>query len=63
MSKPSAIETERIKHINFLMAEFHDSNNEMYEGLMDRDFDYVNKVIDQKMSRLTQLKNSINEEL
>ena len=63
MSKPSAIERERIKHINFLMAEFHDSNNDIYEGLMDRDFDFVKKTIDVKISRLIELKNSINDEL
>jgi len=45
------------------MAEFHDYNNDIYEGLIDRDFDFVKKTIDIKISRLIELKNSINDEL
>ena len=37
--KPSAYDMERIKHINFLMDSIHDQTTEIYEHLVDRDYD------------------------
>ena len=63
MSHPSAVERERINHINSLMADLLDSNNTIYEGLIDRDFDSISPVIDTQIARLVELKNSITDEL
>ena len=46
MNNPSSHEQTRISHINNLMRELHDSNNEIYEGLIDRDFESIKSVID-----------------
>ena len=45
------------------MADLHDSNNTIYEGLIDRDFDSISPVIDTQIARLVELKNSITDEL
>ena len=63
MSEPSAVERERINHINSLMAALHDSNNLIYEGLIDRDFDSISSVVDVQIARLVELKNSIKDEI
>jgi|TARA_Y100000385_G_C12745181_1_gene488503 hypothetical protein len=63
MSEPSAVERERINHINSLMADLHDSNNLIYEGLIDRDFDSISSVVDVQIARLVELKNSIKDEI
>ena len=63
MSEPSAVERERINHINSLMADLHDSNNLIYEGLIDRDFDSISSVVDVQIARLVDLKNSIKDEI
>lgn len=63
MSEPSAVERERINHINSLMADLHDSNNLIYEGLIDRDFDSIWSVVDVQIARLVELKNSIKDEI
>lgn len=45
------------------MADMHDSNNAIYEGLIDRDFDSISSVVDVQIARLVELKNSIKDEL
>ena len=37
--EPSAYDKERIAHINFLMDVINDSASEIYESLVDRDFE------------------------
>ena len=32
------VEDERLKHINFVMNEIHDSNNEIYELLVEQQY-------------------------
>ena len=63
MGEPSAVERERINHINSLMTDLHDSNNLIYEGLIDRDFDSISSVVDVQIARLVELKNSIKDEI
>ncbi len=59
----SAIEQERIKHINHLMCELHDSTNDIYEGLIDREFDSLKGIISSQIERLTDLRSSIEDEI
>ena len=61
MTNPSSHELTRISHINNLMRELHDSNNEIYEGLIDRDFESTKSVIDEQIARLTGLRNSLDD--
>ena len=59
----SAIEQERIRHINYLMSELHDSTNDIYEGLIDREFDSLKGIISLQIERLTDLRSSIEDEV
>jgi len=61
MTNPSSHEQTRISHINNLMRELHDSNNEIYEGLIDRDFESIKSVIDEQIARLTGLRTSLDD--
>jgi hypothetical protein len=61
MNNPSSHEQTRISHINNLMRELHDSNNEIYEGLIDRDFESIKSVIDEQITRLTGLRTSLDD--
>ncbi len=63
MDSPSAIERERINHINCLMDELEANNTEIYESLMDRDFDILGQVIDRQIVRLQELRNSITDDV
>ena len=59
----SSIEQQRIRHINSLMNELHDSTNEIYEGLIDREFDSLKDIISSQIERLTDLRSSIGDEI
>ena len=63
MKTPSSHERLRLEHINTLMDDLHDSSNEIYESLVDRDFQGTTKVIDSTVQLLTELRNSISNEL
>jgi hypothetical protein len=63
MKTPSSHERLRLEHINTLMDDLHDSSNEIYESLVDRDFKGTTKVIDSTVQLLTELRNSISNEL
>ena len=62
MKEPLSIEQERINHINYLMEDLHDSTNNIYECLMDRDFISLCGVVSHQISRLEDLRNSIEDE-
>jgi len=61
MAAPSSHEQTRIAHINHLMHELHEANNDIYEGLIDRDFNSIKSVIDEQILRLTGLRNSLDD--
>tara|TARA_R100001510_G_C7522288_1_gene117274 strand:+ start:360 stop:551 length:192 start_codon:yes stop_codon:yes gene_type:complete len=63
MTHPTAVERERLNHINTLMSSLHDCNNRVYEGLVDRDFDSVKAAIDEQMERLAEIRNSVDDEI
>ena len=52
----SSIEQERIRHINLLMGELHDSTNDIYEGLIDREFTLLKRIISSQIDRLIDLR-------
>lgn len=63
MSKPSAYDTERINHINHLMEELNDSNAEIYESLIDREFDELKVIISKLITKLREIQNSVEDEI
>jgi len=62
MTKPSAYDIERLAYINQLMDGLHDSLNSIYENLIDRDFETLNKEITQLMSTLSDIKESTEDD-
>jgi len=62
MAKPSAFDKERLAHINNLMAELHDSCNDIYEHLVDRDFKQLTIEVNKLISNLNDIKISIDDE-
>ena len=51
-----------ITYINFLMEELHEANTSIYELLADRDFDELDTVLSNHIIKLTELKESIQDE-
>lgn len=58
MGKPSAFDRERLIHINHLMDGFHSSCNEIYEHLVDRDFERLSSEINKLILELKELSAS-----
>jgi len=58
--KPS-IDKSRVVHINYLMNGLHSSCNDIYEHLIDQDFDSLNKEIKSLIKKLKDLQESIND--
>lgn len=61
MERPSAVEQERIDHINNLMDRLHKANAVIYEGLMDRDFTNLPFVIGMQIELLQEISNSLQD--
>ena len=57
------LEKKRIQNINFIMADIHDSVNQIYETLIDQEYDDTRKSILALNSKLKSINESINHEL
>lgn len=57
------LEKKRIQNINFIMSDIHDSVNEIYETLIDQEYDDTRKSILALNSKLKSINESINHEL
>ncbi len=57
------LEKKRIQNINFIMSDIHDSVNEIYETLIDQEYDGTRKSILALNSKLKSINESINHEL
>lgn len=62
MAKLSALENERLTHINYLMEGIHDSCDSIYECLVDRDFKELRSIITELTSVLNDIEISIKDE-
>tara|TARA_R110001592_G_scaffold355102_1_gene655382 strand:- start:715 stop:906 length:192 start_codon:yes stop_codon:yes gene_type:complete len=63
MTDPSAYDKERIAHINYLMENIHDSTNEIYESLIDRDFKSLKQEIKTLQSLLKDISVSVEDDI
>lgn len=63
MAKPTAYDNERLNYINQLMGGLHDSLNSIYEHLVDRDFESLNKELTKIMSDLKDIKLSTEDDI
>jgi len=54
---------ERISHINHLMDTIHDSTDEIYESLIDRDFEPLKHQVSNLVSILKDISASIEDDI
>jgi len=59
---PSSVENKRIQHINILMDEIYVQASDIYESLIDRDFESLKQAIDSQIDTLLYLRNSTSDE-
>ena len=57
------LENKRIQNINFIMDDIHASVNQIYETLVDQDYDQTRKSILNLNGKLKTINESINDEL
>ena len=57
------LEHKRPQHLNFIMEDIHDSVNQIYETLVDQEYDETRKSILTLNSKLKTINESINDEL
>ncbi|HAI40379.1 MAG TPA: hypothetical protein DCM40_20890 [Maribacter sp.] len=57
------LEKKRIQNINFIMSDIHESVNQIYETLIDQEYDDTRKSILTLNSKLKSINESINHEL
>ena len=57
------LEKKRIQKINFIMSDIHESVNQIYETLIDQEYDNTRKSILTLNSKLKSINESINHEL
>ena len=57
------LDKKRLQNINFIMSDIHDSVNQIYETLVDQEYDETRKTILLLNSKLKTINESINEEL
>ena len=59
----SAVDRERLRHINIMMRELHENNNQIYEHLIDREYDDLELVVKEQMDSLKVLLESLQDEV
>lgn len=57
------LDEKRLKYINHLMDDIHDKSNEVYESLVDKDFNQAEHNINQLISTLNDIKSSFKDEI
>jgi predicted translin family RNA/ssDNA-binding protein len=59
----SPLDEQRVKYINHLMDNIHDQSSEIYESLIDKDFNQAEDNINQLISTLENIKSSFKDEI
>ena len=57
------LDKKRLQNINFIMSDIHDSVNQIYETLVDQEYDETRKSILTLNSKLKTINESINDEI
>lgn len=55
-------ETKRVQNINYLMDEIHDSSNQIYEHLIDEEYEEVKIEINAMIKTLKSVLESVQDE-
>ena len=59
----TSLDKKRLQNINFIMSDIHDSVNQIYETLVDQEYDETRKTILLLNSKLKTINESINDEI
>lgn len=59
----TSLDKKRLQNINFIMSDIHDSVNQIYETLVDQEYEETRKTILILNSKLKAINESINDEL
>jgi|TARA_R100001460_G_scaffold20727_2_gene42728 hypothetical protein len=59
----SAVERERLRHINMMMKELHETNNQIYEHLIDREYEDLKSVVKEQIKSLQVLLDSLQDDI
>lgn len=59
----SPIDRDRVHYINSVMDEIHNEANELYEALVDREYNQVESVTKQLIKKLQDVSESVKDEL
>ena len=63
MTKISAVEQNRLAHINHLMNEVQESTMDLYEKFVDKDYDAAKIEVNNLINRLKDVKESLEDEI
>ena len=63
MADISAVDKERLTHINLLMEEFYTHTTNIYEHLVDRDIPECKKEVDGLILKLKDLRKSLEDDV
>jgi hypothetical protein len=58
----TAIDTERIAHVNFVMDDIHSSVNTVYECMIDNDSDELKKELKRLIKTMRAILESLEDE-
>jgi len=59
----TSLDKKRLQNINFIMSDIHDSVNQIYETLVDQEYEETRKTILLLNSKLKTINESINDEV
>lgn len=63
MADISAVDKERLTHINLLMEEFYTHTTNIYENLVDRDIPECRVEVDGLIVKLKELRKSLEDDI
>ena len=58
-----SLEDKRIQNINFIMDEVHTTSNNIYENLVDKDFDSLKTEVQSLIKQIKLILESVQDEL
>jgi hypothetical protein len=59
----SPLEQKRIRNINYIMDDIHDSVNNIYELLIDKEYSQLKGEVSQAINKLKTITDSLQDEI
>ncbi len=59
----SPLEQKRIRNINYIMDDIHDSVNNIYELLIDKEYSQLKGEVSQTINKLKTITDSLQDEI